>query len=174
MFCKIDGCEKLVFVIRRGLCQVHYSRLMRKGSVEIDRAAPDTNRICSVEGCGRKTKAKGLCGTHYQYLKRYGNATPDLKEVGGQLKNTLYKSKKSNGYVQFWDRDSQRVMFEHRLVMERHLGRRLERHENVHHLNGIRDDNRIENLELWTTWQPAGQRITDKLAWAREFIACYG
>src|SRR5699024_11160107 len=65
-------------------------------------------------------------------------------------------------------------IMEHRLIMSEMLGRQLRKGENVHHINGKRCDNRPENLELWNTTQPSGQREEDKIKWAKEILGMYG
>lgn len=64
-------------------------------------------------------------------------------------------------------------ILEHVKVMSEVLGRPLLPGENVHHINGVRDDNRPENLELWVTSQPSGQRPADLVAWAKVILDRY-
>jgi len=75
-----------------------------------------------------------------------------LKELGLKAgpKSNWWKGgryKIQHGYVMVWD-PKRRHIKEHRLVVEKHIGRELLSCEHVHHINGVKDDNRIENLQI--------------------------
>lgn len=147
----------------KGYCPKHYTRLLVHGDPLASRYNMDGPKLCSVDECERKSTSLGLCGMH---RRRQLDGEPLVRERergDGYVNN--------NGYLIVQIRN--RVVPAHRLVMERLLGRTLLSQETVHHKNGDRLDNRLENLELWSSSHPCGQRAVDKLAWAKEILAMY-
>lgn len=161
---------------------MHYQRYRTKG----DPGEPSPRYLermpgaaCVVDGCDGVRRVRGMCGMHYARWRVRGEAgsAASLQRKRGrnpkstrlvnaqgyvEIKVPAHPCAKANGWA-----------LEHRVVMADSLGRALLPHESAHHINGRRDDNRIENLELWSSHQPPGQRVADKVAWAREILSLY-
>ena len=125
--CAVDGCEKPVHA--GGYCGTHYARVQRHGEAGSADLIPQRRRgkyeglTCAVEGCERRPKSRGWCNMHYQRFQYSGDA---VGKWGA-------KPRKSEGFISPDGykviRDNGENRLEHRVVMERLLGRPLDSFE---------------------------------------------
>jgi len=168
--CKVEDCNCRPRI--DWLCAKHYARVKRWNDVDMVHTPQKKNRKCTVidKGlkCENKHQAKGMCQMHYRRNDLWGDPTISKKRIATKprkyrvLKRPELEGTRKDGTI-----------FEHRFVMQVAIGRPLLAHENVHHKNGDGMDNRLQNLELWSTWQPYGQRVSDKVEWAVELLKQY-
>lgn len=180
--CSVDGCERVA--VTKGLCDTHYNRSRNNRPLDVEirpHRIYEPGQRCMAPGCDRGGKRiLGFCQAHYIRHKKGHDLDAPLKGV------LLGKGKSltSYGYVQIVvpegtpgahkkKRSNSYAMPEHRYVMQNVLGRPLMKCETPHHLNGVRSDNRPENLELWSHAQPPGQRVADKVSFAVEILTLY-
>ena len=134
--CNVESCERKHSA--KGYCQFHCRKIDKYGNPYGNRKT----RLCDVGGCSRKHEALGYCNLHYNRLKKVGK----IGEVG------LMRNENGNGTIDSYGYKSIYVggkqIKEHRYIMEKHLGRKLLFYEEVHHINGSKSDNNLNNLKL--------------------------
>ena len=171
--CRVSSCERIGTTgYMDGYCHAHSVRVKKTGSPQEHipiRVAGGDKTICVVNGCDTEARSSGYCKFHHSRLTNRPHIP--INSPRQRVKNVGHTWTNAAGYPELWVNG--KAVLEHRFVMEGILGRSLVKGENIHHINGVRNDNRPENLELWANSQPNGQRAVDLLDWARGIIAQY-
>ena len=162
-----QGCAK-EFRVPSGIAVAKDGTITRKFCTKACMVATlDPKPTFKCERCGKVTvRRKQPTTKSYNYEQKFCSTTcrHAAQFKGGFIDKNGYRIIQIGG----------RATPEHRYVMEQHLGRRLTPEETVHHKNdGSRTQNDINNLELWSSRHPKGQRIEDKVDFAIEILRLY-
>lgn len=133
--CSIENCQAKI--VARGLCAKHYMREKRSNTTSVG-----FKRQCSVEECQGNYMALGFCELHYKRYKRYGRTNVILRPDGT---GSFYIDQ--FGYKSFKPYHGKRIL-EHRIIVENSIGRSLEKNEHIHHIDGNKLNNSINNLQI--------------------------
>ncbi len=149
--CSVKECES--HALCKTYCEKHYSRFRATGDpIKTPSGKEHGKRNVCILGDGKIVEGGGLCVAHYKRKKRWGD--PNISKRSISFGSYRYNKE---GYILVrapddWpSRRCDGYILEHRFVMEKKIGRSLLKNEVIHHINGMRDDNRIENLELTQT-----------------------
>jgi len=172
--CVAEQCTEQKYAYN--LCKKHNQRRYKTGRIDLGpRVAWNKSiiKICVMDNCENKHVSRGFCSKHYRAF----NAWLD-KDRRIEMRSQQKPVNDKEGYVLLYMPDHPNCAVtggyaEHRLIMEKMIGRYLVKGENVHHKNGVKNDNRPENLELWSSRQPKGQRIEDKVEYAMDILKLY-
>lgn len=171
--CTVEGCTRRRRTPGSKWCETHYGRWYKHGELGpagyVQAPGPRDGK-CTIDGCDKPHEARGWCQMHYGRWRTHGDPLITVRPVGHITPAGYRRVVAPSGHA---NADTMGCILEHRLVMAEHLGRALLRGESVHHKNGVKTDNSMENLELWVTFQPSGQRVTDRVADAVALLERY-